>query len=87
MRTKPINGADNYYYINCLALFDTTMSYRQLKQWLKEREMNCGRNKEDSHEGYVTLDMDILEYNGKRYKESDWERDYNRKMFAELGIL
>lgn len=84
MKTRPINGADNYYYINCLAMFDTTMSFRQLKKWLKERELDCGRNKEDTQEGYVTLDMDILEYNGKHYKEDDWNREYNQKMLNEL---
>ncbi|MBP5277507.1 MAG: 2-amino-4-hydroxy-6-hydroxymethyldihydropteridine diphosphokinase [Prevotella sp.] len=84
MKTKPVNGADNYHYINCLAMFDTSMSYHQLKLWLKERELDCGRNKEDTNEGYVTLDMDIMEYDGKRYKKEDWKRDYNRKMLAEL---
>lgn len=84
MKTSPVNGADNYYYINCLAMFDTTMSFQELKQWLKEREQDCGRNKEDTNEGYVTLDMDILEYDGKHYKADDWKRDYNRKMLAEL---
>ena len=84
MKTKPMNGADNYFYINCLAMFDTSMSYPQLKERLKEREQDCGRNKEDTHEGYVTLDIDILEYNGKRYKKEDWKRDYNKKMLVEL---
>ncbi len=84
MKTRPVNGDDNYYYINCLAMFDTTMTYPQLKRWLKGRELECGRDKEDSHEGYVTLDMDILEYDGKRYKADDWHLEYNVRMLEEL---
>ena len=52
MKTKPADGGDGYY-INALAEINTNMSYEALKKWFKDLEQNCGRNQEDTGEGYV----------------------------------
>lgn len=83
LRTKPIGGEEGYY-INGLASFQTSMSYNELRNWFKLREQDCGRNKEDSLEGYIPLDIDILEYNGKKYNRGDWNRDYIQALLKDL---
>lgn len=83
MRTKPIDGSDGYY-INALAQITTKMPYEELKQWFKQLETSCGRNKEDSNDGYIPVDIDILQYGDRRFKESDWEHDYVKYLWKEL---
>ena len=38
---------------------------------LKQTEAETGRIKE-----IVTIDLDLLQYDGQRYHEKDWERNY-----------
>ena len=83
MKTKPADGGDGYY-INALAEINTNMSYEALKKWFKDLEQNCGRNQEDTGEGYVPVDIDILQYGNKRFKEEDWSRDYVKALWKEL---
>jgi len=83
LRTKPIGGEDGYY-INCLATIKTRMAYEDLNAWFKSRESDCGRNKEDSIEGYIPLDIDILEYNGIKYNLDDWNRDYVQALLNDI---
>jgi 2-amino-4-hydroxy-6-hydroxymethyldihydropteridine diphosphokinase len=83
MKTKPVDGGVGYY-INALAEINTNMSYKDLKQWFKDLEQNCGRNQEDSGDGYIPVDIDILQYGDKRFKEEDWCRDYVKALWKEL---
>lgn len=83
MKTKPVDGGDGYY-INALAEINTNMSYEALKKWFKDLEQNCGRNQEDTGEGYVPVDIDILQYGNKRFKEEDWRRGYVMALWKEL---
>lgn len=83
MKTEPVNGGDGYY-INALAEIHTNMSYEDLKQWFKDLEQTCGRNQEDSGDGYIPVDIDILQYGDKRFKEEDWSRDYVKALWKEL---
>ena len=83
MKTEPVDGGDGYY-INALAEIHTNMSYEDLKQWFKDLEQTCGRNQEDSGDGYIPVDIDILQYGDKRFKEEDWRRDYVKALWKEL---
>lgn len=83
MKTEPVDGGDGYY-INALAEIHTNMSYEDLKQWFKDLEQTCGRNQEDTGEGYVPVDIDILQYGNKRFKEEDWRRGYVKALWKEL---
>ena len=83
IKTKPEEGGDGYY-INGLAEIQTSMPYEELKAWLKQLEANCGRNKEDSGEGYIPVDVDILQYGEERFKEDDWQRGYVKALWKEL---
>ena len=83
MKTEPVDGGDGYY-INALAEIHTNMSYEDLKQWFKDLEQTCGRNQEDSGDGYIPVDIDILQYGDKRFREEDWSRDYVKALWKEL---
>ena len=83
MKTEPVDGGDGYY-INALAEIHTNMSYEDLKQWFKDLEQTCGRNQEDSGDGYIPVDIDILQYGDKRFKEEDWRRGYVKALWKEL---
>lgn len=83
MKTEPVDGGDGYF-INALAEIHTNMSYEDLKQWFKDLEQTCGRNQEDSGDGYIPVDIDILQYGNKRFKEEDWSRDYVKALWKEL---
>ena len=83
MKTEPVDGGDGYY-INALAEIHTNMTYEDLKQWFKDLEQTCGRNQEDSGDGYIPVDIDILQYGDKRFKEEDWSRDYVKALWKEL---
>lgn len=86
MKTKPVDGGDGYY-INYLAEIHTDMPYDELRAWFKELEQECGRNKEDTQDGWVPLDIDILEYDGKRFSEKDWKRDYVQELLKTFVIM
>ena len=83
IRTKPIDGSDGYY-MNALAQITTKMSYEKLNAWFKQLEISCGRNHEDSEDGYIPVDIDILQYGNQRYKEADWDYDYVKYLWKEL---
>lgn len=83
VKTKPVEGGDGYY-INALAEIQTKMPYEALRQWFKNLEQNCGRNQEDTGEGCVPVDIDILQYGNQRFKEEDWDRDYVKALWKEL---
>lgn len=85
MKTKPVDGSDGYY-INYLAEIHTDVPYDELRTWFKDLEQECGRNKEDTQDGWVPLDIDILEYDGKRFSEKDWERSYVKELIKEMRI-
>ena len=42
------------------------------------------RTQQDSNDGYIPVDIDILQYGDRRFKESDWEHDYVKYLWKEL---
>ncbi len=68
--TADIKGSDKWY-MNRLAAGYTELSVDNLQQLLKQTEAETGRTKE-----IVTIDLDLLQYDGQRYHEKDWERNY-----------
>ena len=53
-----------------------------LGEVLKETERRLGRT--HNEDGIVVLDLDLLEYDGLRYHEDDWNRDYIQQLMKEL---
>ena len=86
LKTKPVDGGDGYY-INFLAEIHTDIPYDELRAWFKELEQECGRNKEDTRDGWVPLDIDILEYDGKRFCAKDWDRNYVKELLKTIVLV
>ena len=68
--TADIKGSGKWY-MNRLAAGYTELSIEALQKLLKQIEAETGRSKE-----VVTIDLDLLEYDGQRYHEKDWLRPY-----------
>ena len=69
-------------YLNQLATGTTTLGVEALNQRLKEIERELDRKHDGS--GIVTIDIDLLEYDGERHHLHDWERDYVKDLLIEL---
>ena len=76
--TEDIKGSD-CLYMNCLAAGTTTLTADELTQALKTIEAETGRTK-----GRVTLDLDLMLYDARRYHLSDWPRPYIQQLLPDL---
>ncbi len=76
--TEDIHGTGRYY-MNRLALGTTTLTVEELQQTLKDIEAETGRTK-----GRVTIDLDLMQYDSRRYHVSDWPRPYIQQLLPTL---
>ena len=83
MSTKAI-GIRGKKFLNALAKGTTTDSHEAVNSKLKDIEKTCGNTDEKRQKGLIEMDLDILEYGGKRYHEKDWQREYIVKLLKEL---
>lgn len=65
-------------FVNELIVGDTSLSYDDLLSHIKDIEQACGKRTETQ----IPLDIDILQYDGKRYHEADWQRSYIQDLMA-----
>lgn len=78
--TEPVNARRPDLYMNQLLWCATSMTVNELQLWLKEQEQQMGRTDEDRTQGIVRIDLDLLQYDERRYHLRDWERDYVKKL-------
>ncbi len=74
--TMPVGAASSPRYLNSLVLLNTPLTYEQLHTATKNIESALGRKRSPEAGRQVSIDIDILQYDGKRYKPEDWERSY-----------
>ena len=82
--TEPLSSTRHDLYLNQLAEGLTTVSLEELNSRLKQIETDFGRTPEKRQRGIVPIDLDILEYDGQRYHERDWQRPYVANLIGEL---
>ena len=82
--TEPLSSTRHDLYLNQLAEGLTTVSLEELNSRLKQIEPDVGRTPEKRQRGIVPIDLDILEYDGQRYHERDWQRPYVANLIGEL---
>ena len=82
--TEPLSSTRQDLYLNQLAEGLTTVSLEELNRRLKQIETDFGRTPEKRQRGIVPIDLDILEYDGQRYHERDWQRPYVANLIGEL---
>ena len=93
--TEPVNAQSSMFngqcsmvngqcrkYLNQLCEGTTTFGEGLLCEVLKEAEKRQGRT--HNEDGIVTLDLDLLEYDGVRHHLRDWERSYVKDLIGEL---
>ena len=68
--TADIKGSGRWY-MNRLVVGKTELSVDDLQNLLKQIESETRR----THEA-VTIDLDLMQYDGQRYHEKDWQRPY-----------
>lgn len=84
--TEPIGISNKSLFLNCLGMANTQYAYNQLRHAFKRIERRLG----DSHglrtTGCVHIDIDILEYDGIKYHEADWNRPYMKELWKGLAV-
>ena len=80
--TEPINSLRREPYLNQLCRGTTALGMNLLSEVLKEIEKRLGRT--HNEDGIVTIDLDLLEYDGERFHHRDWERNYVKDLINEL---
>ena len=80
--TEPINSLRQEPYLNQLCRGTTALGMNLLNEVLKEIEKRLGRT--HNEDGIVTIDLDLLEYDGERFHHRDWERSYVKNLINEL---
>lgn len=72
-------------YANMLAEVDTLMSQDEVVDSLKGLEREMGDSAGLRAGGCVMMDLDLLEYDGRRLHAEDWQRPYVRTLLAMLA--
>lgn len=74
----------NCTFTNALVKGTTTLNQKDLEETFKAIENKLGRTKENDSKGYITIDIDLLEYDGCKLRDKDWEREYIKQLASEL---
>lgn len=83
--TKPVGDAINdEKYLNFLACCFTEDEPDQIVAKTKQMETQCGNIKLLRKEGKIAMDIDLLKYDDQRFHESDWSRDYVKKLIKQF---
>ena len=80
--TEPVHSLRQEPYLNQLCEGTTAYGFNLLNEVLKETEKRLGRT--HNEDGIVTIDLDLLEYDGERYHLRDWDRNYVKDLINEL---
>ena len=80
--TEPVGTLRQEPYLNQLCKGTTAYGFNLLNEVLKETEKRLGRT--HNEDGIVTIDLDLLEYDGERYHLRDWDRSYVKDLINKL---
>ena len=80
--TEPVHASQQALYLNQLCEATTTFSASQFEDALKDIENRLGRTRNE--DGIVTIDLDLMLYDGERHHLRDWERSYIKDLLGEL---
>ena len=80
--TEPVATSRKEPYLNQLCKGTTAFGEELLCEVLKETEKRIGRIKNE--DGIVVIDLDLLQFDGKKHHLRDWSRDYVKNLLSEL---
>lgn len=78
------SGVGKIYY-NEVAIGLTDLSYSEIRNQLKQFEMELGRTIEAKEQGIVPIDLDLIILGDNIYKEKDLEQTYVKIGLEMLG--
>lgn len=78
--TKDVKGSGRLY-MNRLVAGYTELAVDEIAQILKSYEVECHRTPEQ-----ITIDLDLMLYDEKRYHLRDWPRPYISLLIPELFL-
>ncbi len=82
--TKAVQGYGPAYY-NAVVFGQTPMEYDEFNRLLKEYEINCGRSPESRKRNEVIIDIDIVVWDGKIVRPTDFSRDFFQIGYGEIN--
>ena len=85
MWTVPIGLEGGDFFLNMVAVAQTTNSQTQVEAALKSMERRCGRKRGDSNLGIIALDLDLLRYDDEICHPADWDREYIKRLLKEMS--
>lgn len=85
MWTQPI-GIKSDLFLNCICIATTKHNYCQTEVALKHIERKCGRSLKNDRLGHIMMDLDILEFDGERFHENDWKREYISELIEDINM-
>lgn len=80
-RTSPEGYTDQPDFLNGAFYIKTSLDHKQLRDKLKEIEVNLGRVHTQNKNGPRTIDLDIVVFNGKII-----DPDYERYVFVKKSV-
>lgn len=83
--TEPI-GIQSGKFLNCLCRSECNLPLDNIKYYLKKIESQIGRTQEDTRNGIIAIDIDILQFNDSIFHERDWQRDYIKKLMKNISL-
>jgi len=83
--TEPV-GIKSDKFLNCLCNVRSSQGLKDVTACLKRIENKLGRTAADSLRGTIAIDIDILQFNGTRLHEQDWQRDYVKKLIGKISF-
>lgn len=82
--TDGVGSGAGKQYLNSVCTGKTSLVYLQIKNSLKQFELECGRTLECKLSGIVPIDLDLLQLGDVIYKEKDLSMNYVTKGLKEI---
>lgn len=86
MDTEPIGIQNSALFTNQLAMMQTKLSIEEIRQILKNIEIQIGRIPEDKEKGIIKMDIDLLMYDSTVLKVSDLKKEFIIAGLKEFGL-
>lgn len=83
-KTQAIGDHIKSPFLNGVVYVETDWDQEKLKTWLKEVENQEGRDRQQ--EALVTLDLDIIMWNGQVVDPDFFQKGFLKKMLRELQV-
>lgn len=81
--TKPI-GIKSDEFLNQLVTGETSLSQAELEELLKKIERVLGRTTQESRQGIIRIDIDLLKFDDKKCHVDDWSREYIKALMNNI---